>query len=276
MHIAVLSGKGGTGKTTVSTNLSKIMGYRYVDCDVEEPNGFIFLKPEIEKIEEVYIPIPEIDHERCSLCKACVDVCHFNALAYTNQSIILFEQMCHGCGACMLVCPTQAIVEKERVIGKILMGYHEGIECFSGILNLGEPMAGPIISKLRQQIDDKATILDCAPGSSCNVVKAIIDCDYAILVTEPTAFGLHDLKIAVELVKEMGIPFGVIINCQDQEENIVEAFCMRENIPIVGTIPFDRKIATLYSEGKLLVEDANYLPIFQVIANKVGAVIQCS
>ncbi|SHI67036.1 MinD superfamily P-loop ATPase, contains an inserted ferredoxin domain [Geosporobacter subterraneus DSM 17957] len=276
MHIAVLSGKGGTGKTTVSTNLSKIMGYRYVDCDVEEPNGFIFLKPEIKKVEEVAIPIPEIDQEKCSLCKACVNACHFNALAYTKQSIMLFEQMCHGCGACMIICPTKAIHEKRRTIGKILMGYHKEIECFSGILNLGEPMAGPIISKLRQYIDNKSTIIDCAPGSSCNVVKAVIDCDYGILVTEPTVFGLHDLKIAVNLVKQMGIPHGVIINCHDPEEELVEAYCMEEHIPILGKIPFDRNIASLHSEGKLLVEDAVYRAIFQAIASKVEEVASCS
>lgn len=276
MHIAVLSGKGGTGKTTISTNLSKIMGYRYVDCDVEEPNGFIFLKPEIEKIEEVSIPIPEIDHGECSRCKTCVDVCRFNALAYTKQSIVQFEQMCHGCGACILICPMNAIREKRRTIGKILVGYDKEIECFSGILNLGEPMAGPIISKLRQHIDGKSTIIDCAPGSSCNVVKAVIDCDYGILVTEPTVFGLHDLKIAVYLVRQMKIPYGVIINCHDPEENLIESYCMEEKIPILGRIPYDRKIAFLYSEGKLLVEDTAYRPIFQAIADKIEGVAPCS
>ncbi|MEW9121464.1 MAG: ATP-binding protein [Thermotaleaceae bacterium] len=276
MHIAVLSGKGGTGKTTVATNLSKVMGYRYVDCDVEEPNGFIFLKPEILERREVSVPVPHIVPDLCTHCNVCVEICQFKALANTQKEILLFEQMCHGCGACTFVCPAKAIGEKERTIGQIQIGSYQGTECYCGILNLGEPMAGPIISQLKRFSDQQNTIFDCAPGSSCNVVKSIIDCDYALLVTEPTLFGIHDLKIAVELVQQMGIPHGVIINCVESNENIINDYCQKEKISIIGSIPFDKKIAILYSEGKLLVEQTDYHDLFYGIAHRLKGVTQCS
>ncbi len=269
MQIAVLSGKGGTGKTTISTNLAKIMKYAYVDCDVEEPNGFIFLKPEITETKDVFIPVPSVKKEKCITCKACVDICEFNALANVGEEILLFEKLCHGCGACLLICPENAITEKERSIGKIKIGKSEDIDFAMGILNPGEPMAGPIISELKKKIDEKMTLIDCAPGSSCNVVKALIDSDYALLVTEPTAFGLHDLKIAVELVRDMNIPFGVIINRSDEYENMITDYCKKENIKIIGTIPFYKKAALLYSQGKLLIEDVEYEKLFQSIKNNL-------
>jgi MinD superfamily P-loop ATPase len=276
MHIAVLSGKGGTGKTTLSTNLAKAMNWAYVDCDVEEPNGFIFLKPEMKEKRDVFIPIPKIDEEECISCKKCVQICQFNALAHTNEKILLFEKLCHGCGACVLVCPVNAITEEDRVIGEIGIGKSDDIDCMAGLLNIGEPMAVPIIHDLKNLLNEKPTIIDCSPGSSCTVVASITDVDYAVLVTEPTAFGLHDLKIAVSLVRNMNIPFGVVINRVDEEENMIDLYCKDENIDILGRIPFSRKVATLYSQGKLILEDAEYKKILKEIGEKIKGVPLCN
>lgn len=276
MKISILSGKGGTGKTTVSTNLAKILKYMYVDCDVEEPNGFIFLKPQIIECSNIEIAVPFIDHNKCILCGKCTKVCQFNAMFNTGKEIIIFEKLCHSCGACALICPESAISERNRTVGKIEIGKANEVDCIRGILNIGEPMAGPIISKIKKLIGNKNTLIDCAPGSSCSVVKAIKDTDYAILVTEPTEFGLHDLKIAVNLAKKMKIPFGVIINRADENVNIITGFCKENNINIVGQISFDKKIASLYSEGKLLIENEKYKSIFNKIAQNLKEVILCS
>jgi len=276
MRISILSGKGGTGKTTVATNLAKILGYMYVDCDVEEPNGFIFLKPRVIESNEVEVLVPTIDKDKCILCGRCVESCYFNALANTGKEIMVFEKLCHSCGACSLICTEKAIKEKERLIGKIDIGEIDDIDCIRGILDVGEPMAGPIISKVKGMINNENALIDCAPGSSCNVVKAIKDTNFAILVTEPTEFGLHDLKIAVELVIKMGIPYGVIINRTDEYANLIIDFCKENNITILGQIQFDKNIANLYSKGKLLIEDEKYRSIFIEIAQKLKEVVLCS
>lgn len=276
MKLSILSGKGGTGKTTVSTNLAKILGYMYVDCDVEEPNGFIFLKPKIAESKNVEVLVPSIDYDRCTLCGKCAKTCEFNALANTGKEIMIFEKLCHSCGACTLVCPEDAIEEKNRTIGKIDIGSAENIDCKRGILNVGEPMGVSIIDRLKSMTNNRDTIIDCSPGSSCNVVKAIKDTDYAILVTEPTPFGLHDLKIAVELVKKMKIPFGIIVNRADEDSNIITSFCQNYNITILGQIPFDRRIANMYSKGMLLVDEEEYEEMFWEIAQRLKDVIPCS
>lgn len=275
MQIAVLSGKGGTGKTTVSTNLAKILNVRYIDCDVEEPNGFIFLKPENIIEENVSIPVPNIDKNKCVHCKKCIEICQFNALVHIDE-VMLFEKLCHGCGACKAICPTMAITEYDRPIGKIYEGNSDEMECLSGILNVTEPMAGPIISHLKRKIDNKTTIIDCSPGSSCNVVKSLLDVDYAILVTEPTEFGLHDLKIAVELIRKMNIPFGVIINRISNKNNVVSTYCLDENITVLGTIPYDKQIAIMYSKGDLLINEKRYNKIFNNIVDNIKEVTKCN
>lgn len=276
MKISILSGKGGTGKTTVATNLAKTLGYMYVDCDVEEPNGFIFLKPRVIDENTVEVLVPNINQDKCTLCGKCIKSCQFNALANTGKKIMIFEKLCHSCGACSLICPENAIEEKGRAIGKIDVGEIDEIRCIRGILDVGEPMSGPIISRVKSMINNENALIDCSPGSSCNVVKAIKDTDYAILVTEPTEFGLHDLKIAVELARKMGIPYGVIINRADEYVDLITDFCKENNISILGQIPFDRTIANLYSKGKLLIEDTRYRTIFIEIAQKLKEVVLCS
>ncbi|QZY55729.1 ATP-binding protein [Crassaminicella profunda] len=276
MKIAVLSGKGGTGKTTVSTNIATVMNWNYVDCDVEEPNGFIFLKPEVKKTEYVKIPVPKIDEEKCIRCNKCADVCQFNALAGTKTGIIFFDKLCHGCGACTMVCPVGAITEEGRKIGKIDIGNTESIKCMRGLLDIGEPMAPPIIKRLKALVDEETTIIDCSPGSSCSVVAAIEGVDVAILVTEATPFGLHDLKIAVELVRQMNIPFGIVLNRADEEHDLITRYCEEEKIALVGKIPYAKKAAVLYSEGKLLIEDEEYNKMFKGIGERILGVKACS
>lgn len=274
MKIAVLSGKGGTGKTTVSTNLATVMRATYVDCDVEEPNGFIFLQPEVHTTEEVFIPVPMIDSDKCEHCKACVEICQFNALMHIEE-VILFKKLCHGCGACRAVCPTMAITETKRPIGIIQEGAYgeEKVPCMSGTLDITEPMAGPIISSLKKKLDKGISLIDCAPGTSCNVVKALMDVDYSLLVTEPTAFGLHDLELAIDLVKQMGIPFGIIINRVHERHNRVSQYCKQEGYRVLGEISYDSNIAWMYSRGELIVIKEQYRRIFQKIAGAIEEVM---
>lgn len=276
MHIAVLSGKGGTGKTTVSTNLAAVMNCRYVDCDVEEPNGFIFLRPYDVHTKDVSVSVPVIDKDKCKGCQKCVDICQFNALVYTRKGLVLFEKLCHACGACMLVCPGGAIAETERSIGKIDIGKTGSIECVRGVLDVGEPMSGPIIRELKKNVDSSLTLWDCSPGSSCNVVKSMSDCDFALLVTEPTKFGLHDLRIAVELTRKLSIPFAVVINRSDQYSGMIYEYCSKENIKILGEIPFDRSAAVAYSKGELLYDKPPFKDIFLHIAGRLKEEVLCS
>lgn len=255
MNIVVLSGKGGTGKTTLSTNLSLLLRANYIDCDVEEPNGFIFLEPENLHTKNVEAEIPRINKDKCTLCGKCTKACQFNALAKGKDKIILFEKLCHSCGTCGLVCPIDAIDFVKRPIGIIEEGYREKMQLKRGILNIGEPMAVPVLKKLLEGLpEDKINILDSPPGTSCNVVNLLHHGDYAILVTEPTAFGLHDLKMAVELVNNLNIPYGLIINKLDEGNKFLDQYIESENINLLGTIPYSRKIAEHYSRGETLLE----------------------
>ncbi|EOD01356.1 ATP-binding protein [Caldisalinibacter kiritimatiensis] len=261
MYISVLSGKGGTGKTTISTNLASYLaqkGYktRYLDFDVEEPNGFIFLKPDVSETEEVKVKVPKVDEDLCKHCGACANHCNFNALAVTKQKVLVFEKLCHSCGLCSVVCPVDAIEEVDREIGKIEIGKMNNLEAIRGVLNIGEPMGIPIIKQLREHVsDDYINIVDSPPGSSCSVVNSVEDSDYSILVTEPTEFGLHDLRIAVEVIKQMNIPFGVVINKSDENDDIIEDYCKEEGCEILGKIPFSKDIASKYSKGQLLFHE---------------------
>ncbi|WP_352404710.1 ATP-binding protein [Sporanaerobacter acetigenes] len=274
MNIAVLSGKGGTGKTTVSTNLALASKSNYIDCDVEEPNGFLFLKPEIDKIQKVMIEYPIMDDDKCTACGACVEVCQFNALAKVRKNIVLFEKLCHSCGACQIACKYDAINYEKREIGKIESGEFRDIKCSRGILNIGEPMAVPVIKELLKDLSEENNIIDCPPGTSCNVVNTLKYADSAILVTEPTKFGLHDLKIAVGVVRMFHIPFGIIINKDDEKENIIRKYSREENIDIIGSIPYRRDIARAYSKGEILYDNTNFKPIFEELVNRSKAVLK--
>ncbi len=272
LNIAILSGKGGTGKTTISTNLSFITGANYIDCDVEEPNGFIFLNPcQIER-EEVKVDYPVVDSSRCTLCGDCARVCQFNALVKTKKEVMLFEKLCHGCHACGIVCKNDALFFGKRVIGIIEEGQYGSFICKRGILNVGEPMAAPVIKVLLKNLPTGANLIDCAPGASCNVVNSLLYADGAILVTEPSSLGLHDLKMTVQLVRSFNLPFGVIINKYNPEDDRVQKYCQRQNIEIFGVIPYRREAAQVYSSGRMIVELPEYKEIFGKIADTLREV----
>lgn len=258
MKLAVLSGKGGTGKTTVSTNLAIVCRVNYIDCDVEEPNGFVFLAPQIFSTKEVYVEVPQINQELCSLCGKCAKVCQFYALAKAGKEIIQFETLCHSCGACGYVCEYGALTYHKRSIGVIEQGKSKEIGCIRGVLNIGEPMAVPVIKQVLQDLPKEDCIIDCPPGTSCNVVNAVRYADAAVLVTEPSEFGLHDLKMAIEVVTLYGLPYGVIVNKDDGTNHIVNEYCSQNNIPILGRIPFSKQAAAAYSNGRMLSEADPY------------------
>jgi len=259
MIISVASGKGGTGKTLVATSLVLSLKDRervqLLDCDVEEPNDHIFLKPVITGSETVCIPIPEIDEKKCTYCGKCAEVCVYHAIAVFAQHALVFPNLCHGCGACSYLCPEKAISEVGREIGVVEWGHSDGIDFVQGRLNVGEPMPTPVIRKVKEKADHQGTVvIDISPGTSCPVVESIKGSDYCLLVTEPTPFGLNDLILAVETVKELEVPHGVIINRAGAGDRKVEEYCRREGIPVLLSIPLDTDIAHLYSQGTALVE----------------------
>jgi len=272
MILSVASGKGGTGKTTVATNIALSIGNaQFLDCDVEEPNANIFLHANITEQEDIFVSIPEIDPKKCDYCGKCSEFCAYNALAVVRSTVLVFPELCHSCGGCELVCPKDAITWKERVIGRIEHGQTKGIDFYHGILNLGEAQAIPVIKALKRKIDkNKDVILDVPPGTSCPVIESITGSDYCILVTEPTPFGLHDLKLAVEVVRHLSIPFGVVINRDGIGDERVEMYCQKENIPVLLKIPERKKIALLYSKGIALVKEAyEWHEMFGLMFNRI-------
>lgn len=278
MKIAVLSGKGGAGKTFVSVNLASIYEDSvYIDCDVEEPNGRLFFKPEDITKKDVTIDVPLVDMNLCNGCRQCVDFCKFNALAYINEELIVFEDICHSCGGCILFCPQKALVEKKKAIGMIERGKSENVQVITGILNIGEATGVPIINALLDEDLDheKNQVIDCPPGSSCSVMESIEDADFCILVAEPTIFGVHNLNMVYELVKLFNKPLGVVLNKAQEGENIVDEFCSENNIEILSKIPFDSELGQLNSNGHIAVrESQKYKKIFSELLGKIAKEVE--
>jgi len=257
MIISVASGKGGTGKTTVATNLAVSMGQgvQLLDCDVEEPNAHLFLKPEIEKTETVFTGVPKIDKDKCTYCRKCADICRFKAIVVAGQTVLTFPELCHSCGGCWEVCPEDAIIESGRKLGVVEEGLFNTAAFVHGRLRVGEAMSPPLINKVREYVKPGiVNIIDAPPGTSCPVIAAMKGADFVLMVTEPTPFGLHDLRLAVGAVRLLGIPHGLVINRSDMGDDDVRTYAQAEKLPILMEIPFDRGIAEAYSRGDLMVE----------------------
>lgn len=270
MKIAVLSGKGGTGKTLVSVNLAyAIKDAAYVDCDVEEPNGDLYFKADYNE-SPVFVEIPEINHEKCTLCGMCTDFCKFNALAIIIDKIRVFSQLCHSCGGCKLVCPENAITEKSKSIGVIKESIFDGHKVLSGVMNIKEETGVKIIDQLIEKTNEltEDVVIDCPPGNGCSVMASIKNADYCVLVAEPTIFGLHNLKMVYELTKVFNKKTGIIINKYDGNK-IINDFAEESGIDIIQEIPFDKRIAHLNSEGNILSQQDTYFKLFNNLYEKI-------
>ena len=259
MKIAVASGKGGTGKTLVAVNLALSLSegehVQLLDCDVEEPNDHIFLNPEFSRRESVLVQVPQVDETGCTHCGECARVCAYHAIAVFASRVLVFPQLCHGCGACSYLCPENVIIESGREIGVVESARVKGIDFMHGKLTVGEALAPPVIREVQRHAQSGGTvIIDASPGTSCPVVEAVKGSDFCILVTEPTPFGLNDLMLAVEMVKKLDLPFGVVLNRSGTGDGKTLEYCREEGIPILLTIPLDTRIARLYSKGIPLVE----------------------
>lgn len=266
MKIAVLSGKGGAGKTLVSVNLAAAANKSvYIDCDVEEPNGHLFFKPESVKSSNVYVKLPEVNEKRCNGCRICVDFCKYNALAYTQNRLMIFDEVCHHCGGCILFCPEKALKEGCKIVGEVQEGQSENVRVITGVMDIGVASGIPIIKELSKagKETNGPTFIDCPPGSSCIVMESIKDVDYCIMVAEPTLFGVHNLRMVYELVKLFEKPYGVILNKCQEGDNPAEKFCIEKGINILGRIPFDGELGTMNSKALISArESAKYRDLF--------------
>ena len=259
MTLAVASGKGGTGKTTVATNLAVTLAgngqmVAYLDCDVEEPNGHIFLKPQFHRATRVGVQVPEVDAEVCTLCGECGRICQYSAIVCLGKKVLTFPELCHGCGGCTLVCPVDAITERQREVGTMEQGQAGPVGYVHGRLRVGEAMSVPLIREVKRHLPaEGVAILDAPPGTSCPVIESVRGADYVLMVTEPTPFGLNDLKLAVEMVRELELRTGVVINRADVGDDGVTNYCRDEGLAVLLEIPDDRRVAEAYSRGELAV-----------------------
>lgn len=275
MKIAVLSGKGGTGKTFVSVNLAYIQDHAaYVDCDVEVPNGHLFLPMDRASFEPVDVMIPSVQTDRCNGCRACVDFCAFHALGYAGGQVIIFDNLCHNCGGCRLLCPQKAIIEHPYNIGSIRTGNFEHVHVVSGSLNPGQMQGSAIIRRMIAQTRPFPNqVLDCSPGNSCHVVQGILEADMCILVTEPTVFGANDMRICIELLKLYNKPFGIVINKSLDTRNYIKTFCREQHIKVLAEIPLQPELAVLNANGQLAAKQPEYRRIFQKMLKNAQSLV---
>ena len=274
MKIAVLSGKGGTGKTFVSVNLAEnAPSAFYLDCDVEEPNGHLFFKSDHVKKIPVYKKLPVFSEDKCNGCRECVEFCKFNALALIGKKPKVFPDVCHSCGGCMYLCPQNAVTEEEHEIGHIECGEHHNVKVVTGVLNIGEASGVAVIKEVLRQTEgcgEECVIIDCPPGSACTVMESIEQSDYCILVAEPTVFGLHNFEMVHELVKLLKKPYGVVINKAPEEETALDVYCSEHQIPILCRIPYKKKTANLGAKAKIASEeDEEMKNLFSDLLSKV-------
>lgn len=292
MQIAVLSGKGGTGKTFVSVNLAYTKGKAiYMDCDIEEPNGRLFLKPQEVFVEKVNAMVPAVDAEKCTGCRKCVELCKFNALAYIKNKLLIFPELCHACGGCILLCPQAALSESGRYIGCIEHGMSGGVEVITGVLNTGEATGVPIIRELLSGLNsseyikynrqyslqkDRTVIIDCPPGSACSVMESIKGADFCLMVAEPTAFGIHNLNMVYKLVKLFGKPCALIINKDLGDRSLIHKFCSDNDIKVITSIPYDTELAQINSNGLIVVQESErYRNLFKGILEVIEKEVLC-